>query len=84
MQDINQYITKVKNSKPNQQKFVTRKRGFVDYKFSELADYLGFDGAVDYAETVRRWFDFANYKNCMLEKTYQAFLDFDFDFDATK
>ncbi len=57
-------------------KFKTRQRGYVDWKFGEVAEYLGFTRAEQYAISVRNRFDFqANYSECLLETTYTAFLE---------
>ena len=58
-------------------KFRRRQRGYVDWKFGELAEYLGFTGAEQYVLTVRRWYDYeSKYKGaCLLDETYSAFAE---------
>lgn len=68
-------VATIKSMQPDLAKFQVRRRGYVDWKFSELSAYLGYQGAVDYAESVRRWVDFDKYKECLLITTYTAFLE---------
>lgn len=58
-------------------KFKVRNRGFVDWKFGELAEHKGYIEAVRFIESVRRWHDYdEKYKGeCLLDKTYTAFLE---------
>lgn len=69
-----QAITLLKSFTSDPSKFLVRQRGFIDYKFSELARYKGYEAAIQYAESVRRWHDFERYKDCLLETSYAAFL----------
>lgn len=51
-------------------------RGYVDWKFGQVAEYLGYQAAVDYVNTMRRWHDFeAKYQDCTLNTTYTAFCE---------
>lgn len=53
--------------------FKVRKRGYIDWKFSELAAYKGYDAAIQYADSVLRWFDAEKYADCLLITSYNAF-----------
>jgi hypothetical protein len=56
-------------------KFRNRHRGFVDWKFGELAEYRGYQGALDYVATMRRWYNYATaYKGqCLLDESFELF-----------
>lgn len=58
-------------------KYRQRQRGFVDWKFGELAEYKGYQGALDYVATMRRWYNYtANYKGqCLLDQSFELFQD---------
>ncbi len=68
-------VATIKSMQPDSSKFRVRRRGYVDWKFGELSAYLGYQVAVDYAESVRRWVDFDKYQDCLLITTYSAFLE---------
>lgn len=62
-------------------KFKIRLRGFVDWKFGELSEYLGYEKAREYAESMRRWWDYgAKYQGCLLDTSYAAFLEAEKEF----
>lgn len=62
------------NAQPNPKNFIHRGRGYVDWKFSELCLYHGYQSAKEYVFTMRRWHNFeTHYSNCLLETTYVAF-----------
>lgn len=67
-------VTTIKNFQPDPTKFRKQGRGFVDWKFGQVAEYLGYAGAVEYVETMRRWWDFEQkYTECTLNLTFIAF-----------
>lgn len=56
-------------------RFRNTQRGFIDWKFSELCAYKGYQEARIYAESIQRW---VNYKElfqgqCALDITFKAF-----------
>jgi len=68
-------VTVIKNFQPDPTKFRQQGQGFVDWKFGQVAEYLGYAEAVRYVETMRRWWDFElKYTNCLLNTSYEAFL----------
>lgn len=70
-----QAVAHVKAQTGNPDKFRVRHRGFVDWKFGELSEYLGYAKACDYIHSVRRWHDFiSKYADCLLERTYADFV----------
>lgn len=66
-------VAEIKAMQPDTTKFLIRQRGFVDYKFSELARYRGYQAACIYAESVLRWHDIEKYRDCLLITSYEAF-----------
>lgn len=68
-------ISIIKAMRPDTTKFQVRRRGYVDWKFGELAAYLGYQGAVDYVASVRRWIDFDKYEESLLITSHTAFLE---------
>lgn len=69
-------IEQIRAMQPDPSRFIQTQRGFVDWKFSQVAAYLGYERAREYAETVRRWHDYeGKYKGCLLDITYQDFLN---------
>ena len=59
-------------------KFQIRQRGYVDFKFGELAEYLGYRSALDYVTRMRTmWHDYEKkYQGqCLLDTTYTDFLN---------
>lgn len=68
-----QAVETIKNFTPDASKFLVRNRGFVDYKFSELARYRGYQAACVYAESVLLWHDIEKYRDCLLITSYEAF-----------
>lgn len=65
----------IRSLQPDPSKFIQWGRGYVDWKFSQVAAYLGYAKARDYAETMRRWHDYKEkYQGCPLDRTYQDFL----------
>lgn len=61
---------------PDPTKFIRpTARGYVDWKFSQVAAYLGYPAARQYAEAMRRWHDYADkYRGCILDQTFTDFL----------
>lgn len=68
-------VARIRAMQPDRTRFVVRRRGYVDWKFGELAAYLGYQAAGEYVETVRRWYDFEKYRDCLLITTHDAFLE---------
>lgn len=69
-------IAHIRALQPDPAKFIRWGRGFVDWKFSQVAAYLGYHAARDYAERMRRWHDYrTKYQGCTLDKTFQDFLE---------
>jgi hypothetical protein len=65
----------IRAMQPDSSRFIQQGRGYVDWKFSQVAAYLGFEGAQYYAEAMRRWHDYhSKYEGCTLDRTYQDFL----------
>ncbi len=75
-------IAKIKNTQHNADKFVQRPRGFVDWSFSELCAYKGYEPAVDYVNGMRRWYNYeTQYQGkCLLDITYSSFCNYVQDF----
>lgn len=67
----------IKSQCGNSSRFKIRARGFIDWKFGELAEYKGYTGATQYAEAVLAWHDFDKYRDCLLVTSYTAFLEAD-------
>lgn len=75
---ISEAITHIRQQTGDPYKFQIRQRGFVDFKFGELAEYLGYQGAVDYVTRMRTmWHDYEKkYQGqCLLDTTYTDFLN---------
>jgi hypothetical protein len=71
-----QAIAAIQTATPNPNNFVRRGRGYVDWKFSEVALYLGYQAAEEYVATVRRWHDFeTKFAECELIKSHSRFLE---------
>lgn len=69
-------VDTIKAFQPDRNAWQVRLRGYVDWKFSELARYRGYPAAREYAESMRRWVNFASkYQDCLLNTTYTAFLE---------
>lgn len=54
-------------------KFKVRSRGYIDWKFGELAEYMGYDQALRYADACLKWPD-GRARGSRLESSYFAFL----------
>jgi len=67
-------IAYIKAQKGSPEAFRFRPRGFVDWKFGEVAEYLGFEGAKSYVQAALRWHDRKRFEGCLLFETYQSFL----------
>lgn len=65
-------VSLIRAAKPDPTKFKIRARGFIDWKFGELAEFKGFAGAVMYAESAAGWVD-KKATDSLLLKTYAAF-----------
>jgi hypothetical protein len=69
-----QAIQTILQAKPNPKNYITRGRGYVDWKFSELAIYQGYQAATEYVKSMRSWYNFnTHYSDCLLETSYCAF-----------
>ncbi len=66
----------IKSCTGNPAKFRLRPRGYVDWKFGELCEYLGYERAGEYVEHIREmWWDWeVRYGDCLLARTYEEFL----------
>ncbi len=67
----------IRAMRPDPSKFIQSRRGYVDWRFSQVAAYLGFEAAKEYAETMRRWHDYeSKYQGqCILDMTFTDFLN---------
>jgi hypothetical protein len=67
----------IRACKADPSKWIERKRGFIDWKFSEVAEYLGYDDAHEYCQKMMRWYDYAKkYQGrCLLDVSYHQFLN---------
>lgn len=66
----------IKAFQPDPTKFRRQGRGYIDWRFGQVAEYLGYEGALAYVESMKRWHDFErNYSQCLLHTSYQAFLE---------
>lgn len=69
-------VAHIKSQTGDPNRFRIRQRGYVDWKFGELAEYLGYAAALDYARRMRRWYDYAQkYQGSLLDTTFEAFLE---------
>ena len=69
-------VHRIKSYTGNPERFIPQGRGFVDWRFGQVAEYLGFERAQAYAESMRRWYNFeSHYTDCLLNTTYEAFLE---------
>lgn len=67
-------VSTIKAFTPDPTKWRRIGRGYIDWKFGQVAEYLGYQGAVDYVATMRRWHDFdKNYTECLLNTSFTAF-----------
>lgn len=74
MNDQDTLLQQVLTAQPDPTKWIRRGRGYVDWSFSQVAQYLGYTAALEYVGTMHRWHDFeARYKECELEKSYQRY-----------
>lgn len=68
-------VETIMSFQPDPSKFRQQGQGFVDWKFGQVAEYLGYAGAIEYVKTMRRWWDFElKYTDCLLNTSYEAFL----------
>lgn len=69
-------IARIRAMQPDPRRFIQHGRGFVDWKFSQVCAYLGYEKGREYAESMRRWCDYpTRYEGCNLDKSFQDFLD---------
>ena len=66
-------IQHIQSQKGDPSKFKIRHKGFIAWKFGELAEYKGYEAAVQYAEAAAKWADKAA-EGSLLLTTYQDFL----------
>ncbi len=72
--DTSTAVILIRSMQPDVTKFCHRQRGFVDWKFGELAAYKGYCGALEYVQSVLHWVDFEKkYADCLLITTFRAF-----------
>lgn len=75
MRPATEAAAQIRAMQPDPTKFIRVGRGYVDWKFSQVAAYLGFEGARAYAESMRGWHDYERkYKGCLLDSTYADFI----------
>ena len=76
MREKKEALAHIRSLQPDPSRFIQWGRGYVDWKFSQVAAYIGYAAARDYADTMRRWHDYqAKYQGCTLDRTYQDFLE---------
>ena len=64
----------IKAFTPDPCKFRQHGRGYVDWKFGQVAEYLGYQGALEYVQTMQRWYNFHTaYSDCLLNTSFMAF-----------
>lgn len=69
-------IARIRSMQPDPGRFIRHGRGFVDWKFSQVCAYLGYEKGRAYAEAMRRWHDYRDrYEGCNLDKSFQDFLE---------
>ena len=68
-------IAHIKAQQGDQDKWMLRARGYVDWKFGELAEFMGFEKARHYALAAMRWPDVSRFEGCLLFETYKAFAE---------
>jgi len=74
MQSMESPVQIIKAFQPDPTKFRQQGRGYVDWRFGQVAEYLGYQGALEYVNTMRRWWNFATqYQDCTLNQTFIAF-----------
>jgi hypothetical protein len=66
-------VETIKAFTPDPTKFRQHGRGYVDWRFGQVAEYLGYEGAIEYVATMRRWHDFKKFEDCTLNQTFIAF-----------
>lgn len=66
----------IKNTKHNPDKFIQRGRGYVDWSFLEVCEYLGYAGALDYVGSMHRWYNYeTKYAGkCLLDISHKNFI----------
>ena len=75
--EASEAVEYIKSCKGDPAKFRLRPRGYVDWKFGELCEYLGYDRAGEYVQRMERmWWDFElRYTDCLLVTSYREFLN---------
>lgn len=69
-------LERIRAMQPDPARFIQWGRGFVDWKFSQVCAYLGYEKGRAYAEAMRRWHDYhTKYRDCNLDKSFQDYLD---------
>lgn len=64
----------IQSLQPTPSAFIQQGRGFVDWDFSQVCAYIGFEAAERYALNMRRWYDYQRrYKGCNLDVTYSEY-----------
>lgn len=76
MQEKAAAVAALQALQPNPDMFRRKGRGYVDWKFSEVCEYLGYPAALEYVHTMHRWYDFeTKYRDCELQNTYLRYLE---------
>lgn len=75
MTDSATAVATIKAYKPDRTAWQVRAGGYVGWNFGELARYLGYPAARQYAESVRLRVDYAKYQDTLLNTTFSAFLE---------
>lgn len=67
-------VAYIKSQTGDPSRFKVRARGYIDWKFGELAEYMGYAEALRYADACIKWPD-GRARGSRLEATYYAFLE---------
>lgn len=67
-------VAHIKAQTGDPSRFKVRSRGYIDWKFGELAEYMGYEQALRYADACIKWPD-GRARGSRLEATYFAFLE---------
>lgn len=72
--DAQAALAHIKSCTGDPTRFKVRARGYIDWKFGELAEYMGYEAALQYAESAIRWYD-RKARGSLLEASFFAFLE---------
>jgi hypothetical protein len=75
MLEASEAVAHIKSQTGDPARFRQRPRGYVDWKFGELCEYLGYDRAGEYVRRMMEmWWDYElKYGDCLLVQTYKEF-----------